>query len=112
MPPHLVMEPPIGRDDRILLLNRKREIEAVVDRMVEINRQSGGGSGELTHREGYRKRCHSQRFYGIGKILATDVATATHGPKRVADFREKEFRRDECRFGFQQARCLVGPSLP
>ena len=36
------MEPRIGRDDRILLLNRKREIEAVVDRMVEIIRQPGG----------------------------------------------------------------------
>ena len=54
-------------------------------------------------------RCHSQRFRGIGKILAAKVATAAHGPQRIADFREKEFRSDKCRFDFQQGLCLVGP---
>ena len=34
---HFTMEPRISRDDRILLMNRKGEIETVVNRMVEVD---------------------------------------------------------------------------
>ena len=107
---HLLMEPRIGRDDRILLLNRQRKIEAVVDRMVEINRQPGGRRNELTHGGGNHNRRCSQHIRGIGKILTTDVATAMHGPQCVADFGEEEFRSNNS--PWQKPRCIQAAMHP
>ena len=51
--PDFVVESRIGGDYRVLFLNRKREIEAVIDRMVEIDSKPGCRCGKLAHREGH-----------------------------------------------------------
>ena len=54
---YLAMKPGISDNDRVLLLDGKREIEAAVDWMVEISGKPGRRRGELTHGEGDAYRC-------------------------------------------------------
>ena len=82
-------------------------IEAVVDRVVEINRQPGRRRGELTNGEEDAYRCRSQCIGSIGKIVRADFIATTYGPLRIADLGKEEFRSDERGFGIKQARCLV-----
>ena len=105
------METGIRGDDPVLLLDGEREIEAVVDWVVEIYRKPCRRCRELTRGEGDSDRCRFQRIDSVGKILRTDVTTAMRGPQRIAGLGENEFRSDERRFGFEQARRSVGPVL-
>jgi hypothetical protein len=47
-----VVEAAIGFDDRIVLLKREREIEAVVGRMIEVDCQTRRLGREMAHRNG------------------------------------------------------------
>ena len=108
---HLRMEPRIGGDDRILLLNRKRKIEAVVDRMVEINRQPGGRRGELTHGEGTT----------TGAALSTPTASARSSPpmsprrcmahSALQTSAKRSSGAMSAASTFSRPRCPVGPFL-
>jgi hypothetical protein len=69
MLPGDVMEAPVGRDNRILFLNRDSEVEAVVSRMTKVDRQTRSGGGELAHRMGNGDRRGFQHFDGLRKIL-------------------------------------------
>lgn len=106
---HLPMETCVRGDDPVLLLDGEREIEAVVDRVVEVNRKPSRRRREFTRGEGDSNRCRSQCIDSVGKILRVDVTTAMRGPQRIADLGEKELRSDRRRSGFEQARRFVGP---
>ena len=77
---HLVVEANISRYDRILRLNRQREVEAVIDRVVEVDRQPCGGSSKLRHWDGKRDRHSLQCIHRVSQITRRDIAAPSHGP--------------------------------
>ena len=88
----VVVEAGIGRYNRILRLNGQREVEAVMDRVVEVDRQPCGGSSKSRHRGGRRDRnslltdlshrqlCHCLYLQGVAFICFAGSKAAYQMP--------------------------------
>ena len=105
------MEAPVRRDDRSLLLERQRKIQAVIDWMVEIVRQSRSGRHELPHRAWHRQGRIGQQVERFADIGSADLAATGDRPQRVRRLGVDELWRRKGQVVIEEPGCLRGQRL-
>ena len=105
---HLLVEPRIGRDHGILLVNGKSRTEAVACRMAKVDGQPRRG-GKLAHGQRPRDGRDTRQVHGARELVAVDVAGRCMAHNALAASAKSDSGRQQRQARLQQDRRFIGP---
>lgn len=89
------METPVGGYHGAVFPKCERQIHAVINRMVQLDSQAAGRSGEMAHRDRAAYWSGCQKACRLGEVAAGNCPAAAQRPEGVCGLGKYRIGRDK-----------------